>query len=202
MSLRLAGERGGRTGARGRLRGWRPRGLGWGLVLGLTLLASAAVATAIAASPARPSAARLQGFFLLSGRVIVATNVRGEHVGERVQRIWAFDPLCPAGSCDHVRLVRIRPGGRDQVLLHRVGPAYYIGRGRFYAPLSCAQRIYPKGDAVPFKVTVRITAAKLSGTAVLATHIRASYTNRSRPNLTPCVTAPGHDAAAYHGHLL
>jgi hypothetical protein len=150
----------------------------------------------------RPSAARLQGFFLLSGRVSAATNVRGEHVGERVLRIWAFDPLCPAGACEHVRLVRVRPGGRDQVLLHRVAPAYYIGRGRFYAPLSCAKRIYRQGDVVPFKITVRITAAKLSGTTVVATHVRAVYTNRSRRNLTPCVTAPGHDAASYHGHLL
>jgi len=146
VSVRRPGDRGGRAGARDPPRGWRLTGLGCGLVLGLTLLASATVGTSIAASPARPSAARLEGFFLLSGRVTAATNVRGERVGEQVRRIWAFDPLCPAGSCEHVRLTRIRPGGRDQVLLHRVAAAYYIGRGHFYAPLSCAKRIYPEGD--------------------------------------------------------
>jgi surface antigen len=37
---------------------------------------------------------------------------------------------------------------------------------------------------------------------VTATRIAASYTNRYRVNLTPCVGVLGHDAAAYYGHLV
>ena len=47
-----------------------------------------------------------------------------------------------------------------------------------------------------------ITAVKRVGASVSATHLRAFYTNRSRRNLTPCVSAPAYDAAIYHGHLL
>jgi hypothetical protein len=173
-----------------------------GLVLAVVSIASVAVPTATAAARSRTRSARLEGFFLLSGRVTVAANVSGERVGERVRRIWAFKPLCAAGSCRRVELVRIRPSGRDKVILHRAAPGYYVGRGRFYAPLGCAQRIYHEGEAVPFSVTVRITAAKRVGASVTATHLRAFYTNRSRRNLTPCVSAPAHDAAIYHGRLL
>jgi hypothetical protein len=182
-----------------------------GLVLVVSLIASAAIPTAsaaagiptaTAAARSRTRSARLEGFFLLSGRVTAAANVRGEHAGERVRRIWAFKPLCAAGPCRRVELVRIRPGGRDRVILHRSAPGSYVGHGRFYAPLGCANRIYRKGEAVPFRVTVRITAAQPVGPSVIATRVRAAYTNRSRRNLTPCVTAPGHEAASYHGHLL
>jgi len=173
-----------------------------GLVLALTLIAAVAVPTATAAARSRTRSARLEGFFQLSGRVTTATNVSGEHAGERVRRIWAFRPLCAAGSCRRVELVRIRPGGRDTVILHRAGPGFYVGRGRFYAPLGCARRVYRKGEAVPFRVTVRITAAKPVAATLIATRLRALYTDPSRRNLTPCVSAPGHDAAAYHGHLL
>jgi hypothetical protein len=173
-----------------------------GLVLAVTVIAPAAVPTATAAALSPTRSARLEGFFLLSGRVTVATNVSGERAGERVRRIWAFRPLCAAGSCRRVELVRIRPGGRDRVILHRAAPGFYVGRGRFYAPLGCATMIYRQGEAVPFRVTVRITAAEPVGATVIATHLRAFYTNPSRRNLTPCVSAPGHDAAAYRGHLL
>jgi hypothetical protein len=172
------------------------------LVLAVSVIAWAAVPTATAAARSRTRSARLEGFFLLSGQVTVAANVSGERVGEPVRRIWAFKPLCAAGSCRRVELVRIRPGGRDRVILQRAAPGFYVGRGRFYAPLGCATRIYRKGEAVPFRVTVRITAAKPVAATIIATHLRASYTNPSRQNLTPCVSAPEHDAAAYHGHLL
>jgi hypothetical protein len=35
----------------------------------------------------------------------------------------------------------------------------------------------------------------------VATQISASYVNRSRQNLTPCVLVLGHDAARYTGQL-
>jgi hypothetical protein len=145
--------------------------------------------------------ARLQGQFLLAGRVTVANNVRGEHVGQKVTRTWTFVPGCPAGACATIGLLRRRVGGSDQLVLRRRDPGYYTGTGSFFAPLKCGSRTYPKGSAVPFTITVRVTAATLSGAAVVATRINASYTNRSRSNLTPCPAFLGHDAATYHGHV-
>ncbi len=157
----------------------------------------------IPATPPPPvSAARLQGQFQLAGRVTVAFDVRGERRGERVLRTWTFTPMCPTGPCPAVTLVRSRARGTDTLLLHRTAPARYAGRGSFLAPLRCAGRTYPKGEKVPFTITVRITAAAVSNGIVVATRVRASYANHKRVNLTPCVAVLGHDGAQYHGHLI
>jgi hypothetical protein len=172
------------------------------LVLSLTLPGASVLAASATTPQPRLPAARLQGFFRLSGRVTVASNVGRERVGQSVSRTWAFLPLCPAGSCYRVVLVRARYRGTDKLVLHRVAPAYYVGTGVFYGPLQCGSRTYPNGEEVPFELSVRITAARRFSTGVLATHVRSSYVNRSRQNLTPCVAFPGHDAAVYRGHLL
>jgi hypothetical protein len=164
--------------------------------LGTSLPALAAV------PPPSPAAARLQGQFLLAGRVTAADNVRGVRVGQSVLRKWTFAPRCALGACATVGLVRERRGGTDRLVLHRRSPAYYVGSGAFYAPLNCGGRTYKRGQLVPFTITVRVTAAKAVTVGVVATRVRASYTNRGRTNLTPCVMAPAHDAASYHGHLL
>ena len=72
------------------------------------------------------------------------------------------------------------------------------GAGLF-APLRCAGRTYRHGERVPFTITVRITAAASVNGVIVATRLRATYVNRTRINLTPCVVAPGHDAATYRG---
>ena len=63
--------------------------------------------------------------------------------------------------------------------------------GVFYAPLRCSGRIYPRGQEIPFRITVRITAT--NGAAASA--ISATYVNRERTNLTPCIGGLGHDSA-------
>jgi hypothetical protein len=65
----------------------------------------------------------------------------------------------------------------------------------FYAPLRCSGRIYPRGQEIPFRITVRVTAT--NGTAASA--ISATYVNRERTNLTPCIGVLGHDSARYVG---
>jgi hypothetical protein len=85
------------------------------------------------------------------------------------------------------------------VLLQLRSPGYYVGTGSFYAPLRCGRHVWPRGASVPFTITVRVTAAALAGSEVLATQIAATYTNRARFNRTPCVAAPSHDAATYVG---
>ncbi len=149
-----------------------------------------------------PTVARLQGQFRMAGRVTDAANVQGVHVGDRVVRTWTFTSSCPSGQCATVALLRTRGHGSDQLILHRHGPGYYTGKSSFYAPLRCGSRVYKHGELVPFTITVRITAAQLSGTTVVASRVKGRYTNRSRKNLTPCVMFGSHDAAKYKGRLV
>jgi hypothetical protein len=144
----------------------------------------------------------LQGAFRLSGRITVATRVPGERAGQPVLRTWTLIPACPAGPCPIIGLIRRRPTGTDRLRLRRLAPAQYVGTGSFLAPLRCGSRTYRRGAAVPYTIAVRITAAVLSGGVTLATGINATYTNRTRTNLTRCVSVLGHDAATYHGELI
>ncbi len=157
--------------------------------------------TALAATPPGLGTARLQGTFALSGRITVAVHVKGEHPGQQISRTWTFVPLCTAGPCSSVELIRGRATGTDTLTLHETAPGQYSGRGQFYAPLGCAARINPRGEAVPFTIGVRVTAASTSPTGAVATTIAATYTNRSRLNLTRCVALSSHDAAVYQGQL-
>jgi hypothetical protein len=171
-------------------------------------LAAAALALQAMAAPAASAqtapigAARLQGTFELAGRVTVAVNVAGEHRGQTVSRIWTVTPQCPAGPCTSVLLNRTRKRGRDTLLLTERSPGHYAGTGRFYAPLRCRGRINPRGELVPFVVTVTITHAMVAGGQATADRVNATYMNPRRRNLTRCVEPPSHDAATYHGHLI
>ena len=148
-------------------------------------------------------AARLVGSFDLAGRITTAVRVKGERKNQSVVRRWSFLPGCSVGSCRTVGLLRKRSGGSDKVKLTRKRPGYYVGNGTFYAPLGCGGKTYRRGEAVPFTITVTITAALRDPTgALVATRVNATYTNKSRRNLTRCVDFPGHDAASYHGHVL
>jgi hypothetical protein len=168
----------------------------------LGVLAALAAAPAASAQTAPVASARLQGSFELAGRITTAVNVLGERRGQTFTRTWTFTPQCPAGPCSSVTLSRPRAGGTDSVLLTERSPGQYAGSGQFYAPLSCSGRLYPRGQSVPFSVTVTITTAIVdSDGTVVAGRINATYSNRARSNLTPCVEPPSHDAASYHGHL-
>jgi hypothetical protein len=173
-------------------------------VLVAVAIAGSVLAASALAQPPAP-AVQLQGAFQMSGTVTVAQFVRGERVGEVVQRTWTFTPLCPAGPCATVRLVRTRAAGTDTLMLHAVGPNAYTGRGRFYAPLRCAGRIYRPGQVIPFRIRVNVTnTAPVAGGGggMMATQISATYVNRSRRNLTPCLALLGHDGAGYAGTLV
>ena len=117
-------------------------------------------------------------------------------------RTWTFTSLCPSGQCSRVKLVRQRSAGTDRLTLSRRGPGRYSGTGKFYAPLKCGGRLFHRGEAVPFTIQVHVTAAAYVGSVAVATRVNATYTNRSRTNLTRCVDIPGHDAASCHGHLV
>jgi hypothetical protein len=162
----------------------------------LAILAAAGLTASASAQPAT-SDALLGGSFQMSGRVTVAHNVRGERVGQVVTRTWTFTPECTTGPCAAVQLVRGRATGSDTLTLQRTPTGTYTGSGLFYAPLRCSGRIYPRGQEIPFRITVRITAA--NGTTASA--ISASYVNRERTNLTPCIGVLGHDSAHYVGLL-
>jgi hypothetical protein len=180
------------------------RGL-WLLLAGaagpIAVAASLAAAPPARAQPPLAGTARLEGSFQLTGRVTVARHVLGERVGDTVLRTWTFSPLCEVGPCQSVALTRQRAAGIDHLVLHLTSVNQYAGTGRFYAPLWCAGRIVAKGESVPFRIRVQITGAALANGVSIATHLTASYTNRTRTNLTRCVAVPGHDAAVYQGDL-
>ena len=159
-----------------------------------------AAATAAATAPS-PAAARLQGFYAMSGQVLTAVNVGGQYRGEQVRRLWAFSSFCPSGACATVALTRRRAFGvSDQLVLHRRAPAFYVGTGTFDGPVLCQGRRIARGTRVPFRITVRVTAATtVAPGQVLATRIRAFYRDRSRTGLTHCVDAPAHETVRYTG---
>jgi hypothetical protein len=173
------------------------------LALTAAVVASAAPASVAAATPAatpsRFAGARLEGQFSMEARITVAKNVVREHVGERLGRTWTFRPLCASGACAEIQLVRNRAGGADALTLAETTPGSYAGNGLFYAPLSCGGKTYPRGESVPFRITVTITGESTAGG--FATAVKATYVNPSRRNLTRCVDIPGHDAATYTGQL-
>jgi hypothetical protein len=165
-------------------------------VAAATILASLAFAASAAAqTPATD--ALLKGTFQMSGRVTGAKNVRGERVGQVVTRTWTFTPQCAAAPCAAVQLVRARANGTDTLTLEQTRTGAYAGSGVFYAPLRCSGRLYPNGQEIPFRITVRVTAT--NGT--VASAISATYVNRKRTNLTPCIGVLGHDSARYTGLL-
>ncbi|HTT29435.1 MAG TPA: hypothetical protein VMG37_13560 [Solirubrobacteraceae bacterium] len=168
-------------------------------VLGLFALAAIAPSTALA-QPAPAPEARLAGSFQMTGRVTAARNVRGERVGEMVQRTWTFTPLCVTGPCAQVRLFRGRANATDTLILTQTSPGHYAGAGHFFAPLKCGGTVYSAGEEVPYeiKLTIIATTTAPDGT-VLASQISGTYVNKSRLNLTRCVIVLGHDSARYSG---
>jgi hypothetical protein len=180
-----------------------PRAAGGAAVTVAALVIGASPAGAGAPIPPPGLAtARLQGAFELAGRVTVAKAVAGERAGEAVQRIWTFTSTCPSGQCPTVGLVRRRAAASDALVMTRTGPGSYSGNDSFYAPLRCAGRIYPRGEKVPFRITVQVTTVSGPGAAAVATRINASYVNPKRINRTRCVAALGRDSVRYHGFLI
>ena len=170
-------------------------------LIAVALVGAGLTAGAANGQPPPTPLAQLHGTFVMSGTVTVATNVRGEYVGDFAQRTWRFTPLCVTGPCATVRLVRHRATGTDRLVLHALSPTTYSGTGRFYAPLRCTGRYYRRGQAVLFTITVEVTATAPSATGTDVTAITAAYVNTSRLNLTPCIGVLGQDAATYTGQL-
>ena len=154
---------------------------------------------AAAAPSVPPAGARLSGQFAIAGQVTVASDIPGERVGQTVNRSWSFQSQCDVPQCPTATLIRARASATDTLTLRLQSPAYYVGSGSFYAAVGCGGRVYPRGALVPFTIAVRITAAAPLGSQDVTTSIRATYINRSRTNLTPCVSALGHDSARYQG---
>jgi hypothetical protein len=147
---------------------------------------------------------RLQGVFNMTGRITVARDVPGEHVGERVSRLWEFLAPCPAGQCATEDLVRARTVGEDKVSLERKRRVFsrWVGFGSFYAPLQCGAHIYQRGERVWFEIIVQISATETVNGAPIATALRATYSDYRRVNRTKCFAVLGHDAAVYTGTLI
>jgi hypothetical protein len=148
------------------------------------------------------SGARLQGTWLMHGRVTRADGVNGERKGQRVNRTWAFTSGCPSGPCADVSLSRERSLHQiDGLVLHRSAPTRYVAHGQFFVRLRCAGRIYPRGGIAYQTIGLTITHFATVQSTRFATAIKASYTNSRRVNRTPCKGSIGRDAGTYSGAL-
>ncbi len=145
--------------------------------------------------------ARVSGSFVMHGRIVTAVRVKGEHRGQRITRQWTIVPAdCMASVCRRLLLTRERSAGQfDHLLLSRTGVGRYAGNARFFAALGCKGAIYPRGQAVPYRVTVDVTKAVTIQGMAFATTLTATYTNKRRTDRTICPTGPSHDAARYSG---
>jgi hypothetical protein len=172
------------------------RRAGLATLAALSLIGAPAAADPVA--PALLAAARLEGFWTVSGVVTKAVNVPGERPGDLVTRTWAFEPPCPTGACPTLTLVRQRSAGYDTVELNSTGPGVYVGIGSFYAPARCRRTLFRKGELVSYTVRVTITGvAQQPDGSVLATTFSATYRNPRRIGLTRCYSAPAYDSASY-----
>ena len=165
-------------------------------------VAGAGAAEAQPAPPAPVGVARLQGTFQLAGRVTVAVNVHGEHLGQIVQRIWTFTSECPVGQCPAIGLSRARANGIDVLVLHRRGPGALRRQHELLRAAALRGPLYPQGQKIPFTITVAITQASRSARSRPRPGSPRPTRTASASTCTPCVAVLGHDAARYHGQLL
>jgi hypothetical protein len=156
--------------------------------------------TASATAVATPGV-RLQGQFTMAGQITGALNVKNEHRGELISRVWSLTPLCATGPCPQVRLLRTLGRGTIVINLHSTSANSYAVNSSFYAPLKCDGKINQRGELVPYTITLTITADTVLNGVTYATAITARYRDSNRLNLTHCVFPPSHDAATYTGHV-
>lgn len=163
---------------------------------------SLTAALAVAAPAAAAVPARLQGTFAMAGTVTRAAHIRGERAGDKVRRPWSFSSTCPSGPCPTVTLHRARgTGATDTLTLTQTGPGTYAGSGTFTIPVLCDGAVVPTGGVVPFRISVRVAAARDLGGTAYATAINANYDNPRRINHSGCPGPLGSDAARYSGAL-
>ena len=132
---------------------------------------------------------------------MAAVRVRGEHLGQIVSRHWTFaGRSCVKSVCHQLTLHRQRSADRyDNLVLTRVGTGRYSGRSQFYAGLRCRGHTYPRGERVPYRITVRVTQTVTIQGLEFARRLTATYTNLRRIDRTRCPIGPSHDAARYTG---
>lgn len=161
----------------------------------------AAPPIALAATARRPVDARLAGTYVMSGRVLSAVRVPGEHRGQRVTRQWSFTgSACGRVFCRTLTLTRERAAHQmDRVRLRRVGSGRYAGGSRFFVALQCRGALFPRGEVAPFRITVTIARTVTVQGVRFASRLTATYLNRRRTDRTICPVGPSHDSARYTG---
>jgi PKD repeat protein len=145
--------------------------------------------------------ARVTGTFQMTARVTAAVNVRGEHRGQLLTRLWAITPESCSGSvCEVLQLDRERSAGLHEVLtLRRIATGTYAGDGSFYVGLRCKRKTYPHGSHALYRITLRVSGTTTVQGIAFARSVTATYENPKRFDSTPCVLGPSHDAARYAG---
>jgi hypothetical protein len=167
-------------------------------------LARGLARSAASAPTALAGDARVLGAFAMSARVTAARNVRGEHVGQLLNRSWTLTPQsCAESVCQTLQLDRERSAGIDETLtLTRTGVGTYTGSSSFYVPLRCRGGVHPHGSRAPYRIALTITATEMVQGIAFARQIAATYVNPRRSDATRCPLGPSHDAATYTGSAL
>jgi hypothetical protein len=180
------------------------RQMALGLLVGLALsggFVSAALAAGSGVVHVAPG--RVIGTFVMRGRITAAVNVRGERPGENVTRRWVFAGLqCAHSTCRRLALRRERSAGLySSLILTRVGTSRYAGDSSFVSALECKGRVYPRGELVPYRITVRVMQSVTIQQVDFAVKLATTYTNLKRTDRTPCPLGSSHDAARYRGFV-
>jgi PKD repeat protein len=170
-------------------------------LLGAAAPARASTPRAVTPPAATPVDARVTAPYVMQGRIVTAVRVRGEHRGQAITRHWTFaGQACTGSVCQQLSLLRERSARHyDRLVLDRVGVGLYAGSGRFYAGLVCRGRRWPRGEVVPYRITVQVTQAVPIEGIAFASAVSATYTNLRRTDRTICPIGPSHDAAWYTG---
>jgi PKD repeat protein len=172
-----------------------------GLVLGACLLFVCGGQARATAPRSHTVNARVSATFVMHGRVTRALRVAGEHRGETVIRTWTFTgQACTRTYCRRLQLRRERSAQLfDTLVLTRVGVGRYRGASRFFEALECNGALFPRGEVVPYRITVRVTRARTIQGIPFASALSADYANLRRSDRTICPIGPSHDSAVYGG---
>lgn len=120
--------------------------------IGYALAVVACVGAVLAATAYAAVEARLAGPFHVRVTVL-SGNIQTP--GSHFIRKWRFEPICPSGPCERVRLHRQLPGGHGSAksILHRTGPGRYKGTERMR--VTCGGETGHQVSRVRLRITKR-----------------------------------------------
>lgn len=137
-------------------------------------------------------APRLDGAWNVTGRYVVAENLRDRNVGDTFTERWTFSRRCKGSVCD----VRLRRFGRTIVLTRTRNS--WTGTERFTGRFYCGDRVYPAGTDYVAQWTVVATRTALRSGRPVVTRFRGvgATIGRSRDGI-PCARVTSREGVTF-----